>query len=334
MSMETEVMVPVPAMEFNFDSTCSSPYMTAPSTPLRFGNFFNSVPTSPSPSRLPSFYHRPEREGFDCGGDMRDGDGGCEDFEFDFSGHLERTSLSAEELFDGGKIRPLRPQHQFSSMDFDPPEAAIETSRGRVVLLDEPPKRKQEQEERSIQWRQRGRERTHVVHKKTRSLSPFRVSDIMFETEESSSKSQKSTIACNTSNSKSYVDSILSAISFPKGSRKWKLKDLLLFRSASESSATTSEDSITRKYGVFCRKEQEDVKNSSFRSTESIGSVSRRRGPVSAHELHYTTNRAVSEEMKRKTYLPYKKGLLGCLGFNAGAGMHGISRGIGSLTRG
>ncbi|GMJ12784.1 hypothetical protein like AT2G15760 [Hibiscus trionum] len=322
--MEIEVMVPVPAMEFNFDSTCSSPYMTAPSSPQRFGNFFNTVPTTPSP--LPSSYHRPKREeGFDFRGYTSDG--GCEDFEFDFSGHLESTSLSAEELFDGGKIRPLRPQQELLSKDFDPFEAAIETSRGRVVLLNEPPKGKQEQHEQgNIQWRQRGRERAHVVHKKTRSLSPFRVSDIMFETEE--------TVACNTSNTKSYVDSILSAISFPKGNGKWKLKDLFFFRSASESRVTTSEDSIRRKYGVLCRKEPEDVKNSSFRSTESVGSVSRRRGPVSAHELHYTTNRAVSEEMKRKTYLPYKHGLLGCLGFNGGAGLHGISRGIGSLTRG
>ncbi|KAL6222349.1 hypothetical protein ACLB2K_005741 [Fragaria x ananassa] len=69
----------------------------------------------------------------------------------------------------------------------------------------------------------------------------------------------------------------------------------------------------------------EDVKNSSFRSTDSVGSVSsRRRGPVSPHELHYTVNRAVTEEMRRKTVLPYKHGLLGCLGFNHG--LHEISR--------
>ncbi|XP_039068755.1 uncharacterized protein LOC120215021 [Hibiscus syriacus] len=298
-----EIEVPVPAIEFNFDSTCSSPYMTAPSSPQRFDNFFNSVPTTPS------FYQQPKRKG----GDTIDGEdgGGCKDFKFDFSGHLERTSLSAEELFDGGKIRPLRPQQH----DFDPSEASSETSHGGVVLLVEQPKRKQEeeQEDKNIQWGQRGRERTHNVHKKTRSLSPFRVSDIMFETKEESSS--KSTISCNTSNSKSYVDSILSAISLPFGNGKWKLKDILLFRSASESRATTSEDSIRRKYGVLCRKEPEDVKISSFRSTESIGSVSRRRGPVSAHELHYKTNRAVSVEMKRKTYLPYRKGLLGCMDF-------------------
>ncbi|KAE8669996.1 putative Quercetin 3-O-methyltransferase 1 [Hibiscus syriacus] len=131
---------------------------------------------------------------------------------------------------------------------------------GRVVLLEGPPKRKQDEEleERNIQRGQSGRERTHNGHKNTRSLSPLRVSGIMFETKEESSS--KSTIACNASNSKSYVDSILSAISSTFGNRKWQLKDLLLFRSASEGRATTSEDSITRKYGVVCRKEPPYVK--------------------------------------------------------------------------
>ncbi|XVF45174.1 hypothetical protein PTKIN_Ptkin02bG0183800 [Pterospermum kingtungense] len=397
-----EVVVPVPAaMDFNFDSTCSSPYMTAPSSPQRFGNFFFSAPTSPTRASSASFYRElndlsratsssssfavpfeweekpgtPKRKAFDGrsvnrdddrmsynDGD-RDGDGDeCEDFEFNFSGQLERSSLSAEELFDGGKIRPLKPppgyDHQFSSTvssprspksrafrkkDVDPFEAALEKSRKRVVLLKEPPQ--QQQDPKNIQ---RGRQQRtsgsfsssssssyNYVHKKSRSLSPFRVSDIMFEQEETpSQQSQKTNMASTTSNNpKSYVSSILSAMSFSRsGNRKWKLKDLLLFRSASEGRAT-SKDPL-QKYAILSKKEPEDVKNSSFRSTESVGSVSgsRRRAPVSAHELHYTANRAVSEEMRRKTFLPYKHGLLGCLGFNRG--MHEITRSIGSLTRG
>ncbi|XP_071727078.1 uncharacterized protein [Rutidosis leptorrhynchoides] len=82
---------------------------------------------------------------------------------------------------------------------------------------------------------------------------------------------------------------------------KWNLKNLLLFRSTSEGSAVIAND----------------VKNSSFRSTDgSVGSTSRKmKRKVSAHELHYTANRAVAKEMRRKTFLPYKAGLLGCLGF-------------------
>jgi hypothetical protein len=109
----------------------------------------------------------------------------------------------------------------------------------------------------------------------------------------------------------------------------------LLFRSASEGSRTTSCNDPLTKYSVLSKKEvAEDVKNSSFRSTDSIGSSRRRSGPISAHEVHYTVNRAVSEEMKRKTFLPYKQGLLGCLGFNRAASVHEISRGVRSLTRG
>ncbi|KAK8557538.1 hypothetical protein V6N13_007883 [Hibiscus sabdariffa] len=285
------VPVPVPAVDFNFDSTCPSPYMTAPSSPQRFGNFFFSVPTSPahvsSLCANPQWDEKPKSNHHDDNG---------EDFEFNFSGQLERASLSADELFDGGKIRPCY-QH------LSRPSAVSCPQRGRDISL----------------------------HKKSRSLSPLRVCDIMWdeeqEHEETCEKTLDSTSSANNPKP-SYVSSILSCISFSKVSRKWKLKDLLLFPSAWEGRAA-SKDPLT-KYALLSRKEPEDVRNASFRSTDSMGS--RRRGAVSAHELHYTANRAVSEEMKRKTFLPYKQGLLGCLGFNPG--MHHISRGIGSLTRG
>ncbi|XP_038976602.1 extracellular glycosidase CRH11-like [Phoenix dactylifera] len=46
--------------------------------------------------------------------------------------------------------------------------------------------------------------------------------------------------------------------------------------------------------------------------------VGRRRAPApSPHERHYTANRAQVEEMRRKTFLPYHQGLLGCLGFTS-----------------
>ncbi|KAF5953209.1 hypothetical protein HYC85_011153 [Camellia sinensis] len=44
--------------------------------------------------------------------------------------------------------------------------------------------------------------------------------------------------------------------------------------------------------------------------------VEKRRVPPSAHELHYTANRAQAKEMKKKTFLPYRQGLLGCLGIS------------------
>ncbi|KAJ6766203.1 hypothetical protein OIU79_022211 [Salix purpurea] len=369
--MKMEVVMPVPPVDFNFDSTCSSPYMTAPSSPQRFGGFFLSAPTSPT--RPSSFYRelnditlstnlsstipfdweekpgtpksKKQRED-DSRNDNDRGDDYHEDFEFDFSGQLERASLSAEELFDGGKIKPLKPPPGYSSprspvsraankKGFDPFQAAIEETRKREVKL--------QINQQGQAPNQRGRGRSYggpsfpagSMRKGSRSLSPLRVSGIMFDQEENPQNSNSISSTASTPKS-SYTSSILSVISFTsKRYKKWKLKDLLLFRSASEGSRPASCHDELTKFSVMSKKEgTEEVKNSSFRSTDSVGSSRRKSGSISAHEVHYTANRAVSEEMRRKTFLPYKQGLLGCLGFNPVARAHEISRGVGSLTRG
>ncbi|KAH7865679.1 hypothetical protein Vadar_009743 [Vaccinium darrowii] len=361
-----EVMTPSPPVDFKFDSTSTSPFLTPPSSPPHhhFTPFF-SAPTSPSSS----FRHRLDTcssAAIPFSWEEKPGTPKSKqhpietetDFEFDFfSGQLDRTSLSnlsaADELFDGGVIKPLKPpprlqfsennnfdspkspkspsktkflkealspRHHHKKKDFDPFEAAIEQTR-RENYSDHQQKNNNKFE--------RGRERTYDSsnsssrrQKGTRSLSPFRVCDIFAENYQESSSSSASSSTKN---------------SGWRGYKKWKLKDLLLFRSASEGRATTTGKDPLKKYSLkqSVTGITEDVKNSSFRSTESSGSVSRRRGSggqVSAHELHYTTNRAVSEEMRRKTFLPYNHGLLGCLGFNPA--VHDISRGIGSMTRG
>ncbi|TQD74905.1 hypothetical protein C1H46_039578 [Malus baccata] len=64
--------------------------------------------------------------------------------------------------------------------------------------------------------------------------------------------------------------------------------------------------------------------------------VGKRRHPPSLHELHYTANRAQAEEMRKKTYLPYRQGLLGCLGFSSkgyGAAMNsGFARALNPVS--
>lgn len=60
----------------------------------------------------------------------------------------------------------------------------------------------------------------------------------------------------------------------------------------------------------------ENVVKRAQRSKAATAAGKRRLG-LSAHELHYTANRAQAEEMRRKTFLPYRQGLLGCLGFNS-----------------
>ncbi|GAU36685.1 hypothetical protein TSUD_15980 [Trifolium subterraneum] len=239
--MEKEVMVvTVPSIDFNFNSNCSSPYNTAPSSPQHFpNNFFK-------------YHHQPINT------DNQD-----EDFEFNFNTHLQKSSLSADQLFHAGKILPLNlispshPHHQTEQK-----------------LVEELQEQEDEEEDSSQQQQQQNK---------------------LF----------------------GYY-------------RKWRIKDFLLFRSASEGRA--SERDPLRKYRVLSKTTAyEDVTGSSFRSVENSGSVSKRRKPVSAHELHYTLNRAASEDLKRKTMLPYKQGLLGCLGFNHG--MNQISGRFGSFKR-
>ncbi|WCJ33755.1 hypothetical protein M5689_015094 [Euphorbia peplus] len=336
--MAMEVAVP---LDFNFDSNCSSPYITAPSTPQRFGNLYrdshlDSYPSNSAFSLVTSRSRNATNSSQDF--DFLDDD---HDFEFDFSGQLDRASLSADELFDGGKIRPLRPPPEYYSSTVSSPGRSPRSRNPSKKDSSEPRTRKStNQEQEQDQERPRGRERNasgsskspNYIHKGSRSLSPFRVSDLIHDEEFDNSNDDHGGSGKISNTKPSYASTFLSAISFSsKGYKKWKLKDLLLFRSASEGRAIGKDQ--LNKYTVLSKRSEvlaEDVKNSSFRSTDSsVGSSSRRRGRVSAHELHYTANRAVAEEMKRKTVLPYKHGLLGCLGFN-----HDISRGIGSLTRG
>ncbi|KHN31057.1 hypothetical protein glysoja_020355 [Glycine soja] len=281
--MEVEVMVP-PAP--------SSPQFFAASNKPNF--FFFSAPTSPTRATSSSFHEEEQ------------------DFQFNFSGHLDRPSLSAAELFDGGKIRPLKPPPLLQSPVTSPRSKL--SPRNKKKDLD--PFALAMKETLRSEEKTRGRERVSVSfsgRKGSRSLSPLRISVVC--------DSEDKNVSSSTSNINNSKASFLSSIPF---TRKWRFKDFLLFRSASEGRAT-DKDPLRRKYAVLS-KNNEDVRDS------SSGSISKRHGPVSAHELHYTLNRAASEEMKKKTFLPYKQGLLGCLGFNPGMHHH-FSKRVGSLTR-
>lgn len=159
-------MLPVSPLDFDFHSTASSPYTTAPASPQPFGHsdhLFNlSAPTSPRQSSPINQFFREinwsrkslsavtfdweAKPGVPKNRDMTgksniirslyiallenehvfplsakeiygilqmtgtdDVRAVDDDFEFDFSGQLDvRVSASADELFDGGKIRPLK----------------------------------------------------------------------------------------------------------------------------------------------------------------------------------------------------------------------------------
>ncbi|CAI9781886.1 unnamed protein product [Fraxinus pennsylvanica] len=310
-----EVMTPSAHVEFNFDSASTSPYITAPSSPQRFGTLYYSAPTSPS--RVSALYRDINNYGAAAtGGDGDTTNDDDADFAFDFRGQLEKSSLSADELFDGGKIKPLKPppRLQYKNKLADSPKSPRSPKK-----LFSPRHRKKEFDSFAAAIEQTRNENNQENSRRTKSLSPFRVSDLLFDPDNNQIQ-EASKNSCAVSSSSSSNSSISSASSWYK---KWKIKDLLLFRSASESRATE-----LKKYEVLKKNCHQDhdhvVKNCSFRSTDSVGSGSSRRrsGPsVSAHELHYTMNRAASEEMKKRTFLPYKQGLLGCLRFNPSASL-------------
>lgn len=134
--------------------------------------------------------------------------------------------------------------------------------------------------------------------------------------EENSDLNSAPATAASSSNSSS-----LSSTSKGSSGRKWRLRDFLLFRSASEGRGSSTDP--LRKFHLFYKK-GEEVKASSSTSTSFRGSETprlRRKEPVSAHELHYARKRAETEDLKKRTFLPYKQGILGRLA------------GLGSITR-
>ncbi|KAJ8441913.1 hypothetical protein Cgig2_020058 [Carnegiea gigantea] len=353
-----EVMPPLPPSPpslnleaINTDSNCWTPFMSAPSSPQRpFNLFFCSAPTSPRSSssfinggrddvdESSSSAFVPCDWKFEAGGQKPSV--GDEGFEFDFSGQLdmmiEPSLSSADELFAGGKIRPWKPPPPpISAVDSsNPPSCPSPISERRKSFDDEKDpfeaalkntSQPKSEIARKFQAGEQNRGRSSNIpqnlrsnsRKKgmSRSLSPLRVSEFPLQTHQNPNRSSNN--GGNSSSSKGV-------------SRKWRLKDLLLFRSASEGTATTTGKDPLRKYfsiSTAAKKIEEGGKNcESFRSVASsscssmadVGPVSRRRGKVSAHELHYTANRSVAGEMKWKTSLPYKHGFLGCLalGFN------------------
>ncbi|KAL1801885.1 hypothetical protein ACET3Z_030532 [Daucus carota] len=98
---------------------------------------------------------------------------------------------------------------------------------------------------------------------------------------------------------------------------------------STDKNVTNKDDSAS-----ILRSQKKDTNEWSFRSESSSksgssrGGGSRRRGRVSAHEWHYKQNRAAAEEMRRKTFLPYKKSLLGCMDVDP-SGVLDFSRGHG-----
>ncbi|ERM96830.1 hypothetical protein AMTRI_Chr04g184030 [Amborella trichopoda] len=360
------------AGEFQFESGCSTPYASAPSSPGRMGSFFYfSAPTSPSSATsIFSEFHGDtpsatanvpfvweQKPGIPKNEDKLDDESLQQmdnAFEFDFSGRFpndpaaslplsqkeppSETMSTADELFHEGKIRPLKPPPRLDEFSFNTASSSPHSPRsprspiahGRKLIreaLSGFNSRSKDFDpfaaalERATKGEERGRSARNSS-RRTRSLSPLRI----FNWEEPHVSSSKPATPKPGTATPSPKTTTTASSSFSwMGSKKWKLKDFLLFRSASEGRA--QEKDPLRKYRVLEKKVVEDPINSSFRSTDSGGGSSRRGGGgVSPHALHYNASRAFSEELRKKTFLPYRQGLFGCLGYSPT--IHGLARGF------
>lgn len=337
--MELQVDIPSsPPHNFNFNNNNNNSWRSttpcSPSTPKPFGGgsdlYFLSAPTSPN--RAFNFYQ--EFEEFSNNNYYAASqptspahrsiiNAAEDDFSFQVNIGAADNPVSAHELFDGGRIRPSEPAEihktpspkKKSSTTFW--EALSPNKKGRRHSTS--PFGLNSDQQQQVTTMMRGREKTISNSgsgrmRAARSLSPHHresSSNYDYHTHQQIQKPNLNPLVTEPPQSSTRT-TLGSLVLQTKTSRRWRLKDFLLFRSASEGRA--SDKDPLRKYSTLFYRKLDDKSSlssssNSFRSTTTDGSTSKRM--VSAHEMHYTTNKAVSDHRKKKTFLPYKERILG-----------------------
>ncbi|XP_031489484.1 probable membrane-associated kinase regulator 1 [Nymphaea colorata] len=316
-----EIMRPV---DLQLDSACSSPFTTAPSSPTRrtgVGLFYFSAPTSPSRTQsavVPFVWEESPGKPKGSGSPV------VNDFEFEFSARFaEKPAISsADELFYEGKIRPLKlpprlltpegslpasPKSPKSTLSPKSPKSTLSPKKLLRGAFSRPAMKDFDPFEAALEEARKTASRRERGTRRTRSLSPLRTNFFRRGVAQEETERLKPSSAGSSSSSSAATGS---------SGKRWRLKDLL-FRSASEG-----------------REKKLEVKNSSFRSTDSSRSSSNRRvaSRSSSQELRYSANRTVSEEFRDGTSVPYRRGFLACLGFGPGS-VRGFAGQLGSAMR-
>ncbi|XP_008797186.1 uncharacterized protein LOC120110186 [Phoenix dactylifera] len=350
----------------DIDSACSTPYVSAPSSPGRggvSGCYFFSAPTSPMHYVLSS--PAATSAGGSPSFDFPDASVG-NSFEFEFSARFPSSAASApgsmtsaDELFLNGQIRPMK-----LSSHLQRPQVLAP-----LFDLNEEEDDDDKSDCRRPEMAPRGRDlklRSRSIHRRARSHSPLRNAPLHWQMEveereerakdldpDSDPKQLEAEAATpSVSASSSRSSSTSSSSSSGRTSKKWIFLKDLLYRSRSEGrerghtlekfwhtisfsqskeksrpfSATGSSSNNPPPATAVSGEDKTKSKNpppatgrsSKRTAAKSVNGLGRRRGPTpSPHERHYTANRAQAEEMRRKTFLPYRQGLLGCLGFSS-----------------
>lgn len=353
------------------DSACSTPYVSAPSSPARgpVSGFFYSAPASPmhfaitkNPSSSSS---SASMENHSCS------------FEFDFSarfgsngGSSSTASMSsADELFHNGKIRPMKlsthlelPLAPLLDLEIGDEEGdgIVEFVRGRDLRLRDKLQRRRTRSmsplrNSPIEWTESENGDGINVECSVTEKETCEESEVIEKVEEIASNSDTSTPSISASSSRSS--------SAGRNSKRWVFLKDFLYRSKSEGRSNNNfwsnisfapvkekkSGGTNQSVGkqklinplVKVKRSSEGKKAKGTVGAKKDGGagkpangVGKRRVLQSPHERHYTANRAHSEEMKKKTYLPYRQGLLGCLGFSSkGYGaVNGFAKALNSVS--
>ncbi|XP_061369624.1 uncharacterized protein LOC133312444 [Gastrolobium bilobum] len=355
----------------DFDSTCSTPYVSAPSSPGRglIPGFFYSAPASPMHFAItaPTSYQN-TTSSVPLGS------------EFEFSARFGSSGsagsgsmISADELFLNGQIRPMK-----LSTHLERPQVL-------APLLDlEGGEEEEEDEETEAEVVVRGRDlrlRDKSVRRRTRSMSPLRNNTPLEwgeneDHEDNKINNDSNGCSSEVENQRDKDDGLVlettpsvsasssRSSSAGRSSKRWVfLKDFLRSKSEGRSNnkfwSTISfsptkdkkanannqnlHDPLSKDKSCDNNNNNNNNKrngsssgkgNSKKMSGKPTNGVGKRRVPPSPHELHYKANRAQTEELRKKTFLPYRQGLLGCLGFSSkGYGaMNGFARALNPVS--
>ncbi|KAF3454592.1 hypothetical protein FNV43_RR05040 [Rhamnella rubrinervis] len=371
----------------DIDSTCSTPYVSAPSSPGRgtVSGFFYSAPASPMHSALTSTSLSLAHSSSSSLYSAVDSNSVPLSFEFEFSarfgsnGSTETGSMSsADELFLNGQIRPMklsthleRPQVLAPLLDLDHEgeeeevvELAFEPVRGRDLRLRDKSLRRRARsmsplKTNSFEWTESekldddGDERfSGKDNKVSHDLGPNKNEEEALSSETTPSVSVSSSRSSSAGrNSKRWVflkdflyrsksegrsnNKFWSTISFSPAKEKKPTNETLPGGSVSKeikfSNPSNGVSETQKEKGKGGGQSSNSGKKLAGKPANGVG---KRRVPPSPHELHYTKNRAQAEELRKKTYLPYRQGLLGCLGFSSkGYGaMNGFARALNPVS--
>ncbi|KAK6121093.1 hypothetical protein DH2020_045186 [Rehmannia glutinosa] len=329
--MEEELETPATATAGEYsddiDSCCSTPYVSAPSSPGRgtpLAGFYYSAPTSPthfviSTTNLKSYTSAAASDA-------------SSSFEFDFSATFPSTGASspesmtsADELFCNGQIRPMK-----LSSHLQRPQLLAPLIESEDVVEED-------------QTFSRGRElklRAGSLRRRTRSMSPLRttattsfqwrddeIDDAKGGNEEESAR-ENAEIFEEERGSNETTPCASRSSSAGRSSRRWVFLKEFLYRSKSEGQGRNEGHKFWGSLSFSPVKDKKTltpalssnpkVSSEGKKKAVNKNGVGKRRVPSpSPHELHYTANRAQAEEMRKKTFLPYRQGLLGCLGFSS-----------------